>query len=135
MFLYFFRILCLEYDHDEKRLLPHTEGMTTSSIQPRATTPSAPTLSSRQSTTNHTIGERAALLAEQLLTAALSQQTSSEHAEAAKLGRLMEDPTGKAFTFAMVDEVFRSHDAATSARRWRTSPPAPWVGPICAADS
>ncbi len=25
--------------------------------------------------------------------------------------------------------------AATSARRWRTSPPAPSVGPICAADS
>jgi RHH-type proline utilization regulon transcriptional repressor/proline dehydrogenase/delta 1-pyrroline-5-carboxylate dehydrogenase len=59
------------------------------------------------------------LLAEHLLTSALNQQTSAEHAEAAKLGRLMEDPAGKAFTFAMVDEVFRSHDAAISAKRWR----------------
>ena len=31
----------------------------------------------------------------------------------------MADPAGKAFTFAMVDEVFRSHDACISAKRWR----------------
>ncbi len=61
----------------------------------------------------------AALLAEQLLTSALGQQTRVEHAEGAKLGRLMDDPAGKAFTFAMVDAVFRSHDASLSAKRWR----------------
>jgi RHH-type proline utilization regulon transcriptional repressor/proline dehydrogenase/delta 1-pyrroline-5-carboxylate dehydrogenase len=65
------------------------------------------------------IGQQVPKLAESLLQQALSQQTSAEQAEAAKLGRLMNDPAGKAFTFAMVDEVFRSHDAATSARRWR----------------
>jgi RHH-type proline utilization regulon transcriptional repressor/proline dehydrogenase/delta 1-pyrroline-5-carboxylate dehydrogenase len=59
------------------------------------------------------------MLAERLLTSALSQQTRVENEEAAKLGRLMDDPEGKAFTFAMVDEVFRSHDPAISARRWR----------------
>lgn len=65
------------------------------------------------------ISERVSVRAEQLLTAALNQQTKAEQAEAEKLGRLMDDPNGKAFTFAMVDEVFRSHDAVTSAQRWR----------------
>ena len=58
-------------------------------------------------------------LAEQLLASALGQQTAEERADAARLGRMMEDPTGKAFTFAMVDEVFRSHNPAIAARRWR----------------
>jgi len=57
--------------------------------------------------------------AEQLLVSALAQQSSAERAEAAKLGGMMNDPAGKAFTFAMVDEVFRSHDPATAAKRWR----------------
>jgi RHH-type proline utilization regulon transcriptional repressor/proline dehydrogenase/delta 1-pyrroline-5-carboxylate dehydrogenase len=65
------------------------------------------------------IAARTTSLAEQLLTAALRQQTRAERAEAAKLGRLMDDPAGKAFTFAMVDEVFRSGDPAVEARRWR----------------
>jgi RHH-type transcriptional regulator, proline utilization regulon repressor / proline dehydrogenase / delta 1-pyrroline-5-carboxylate dehydrogenase len=63
--------------------------------------------------------ERVAMLAEHLLVTALGQQTREEHAEAAKLGRLMNDPAGKAFTFAMVDKVFRSHDPVIEARRWR----------------
>ncbi len=97
----------------------HDHRMTFSTLQPRL---------ARQTTALHTVAmpmaensicESAALLAEHLLTSALSQQTRTEHAEAAKLGRLMDDPAGKAFTFAMVDEVFRSHDAAISARRWR----------------
>jgi len=58
-------------------------------------------------------------LAAHLLESALAQQTPSERAEAANLGRMMSDPVGKAFTFAMVDEVFRSHDPKVSARRWR----------------
>jgi len=57
------------------------------------------------------ICEHAVILAERLLTTAIRQQTRSECAQAAKLGRLMDDPAGKAFTFAMVDEVFRSSDA------------------------
>ncbi len=69
--------------------------------------------------THDTICENASLLAEHLLSVALSQRTQPEQEEAAKLGRLMDDPAGKAFTFAMVDEVFRSHDASVSARRWR----------------
>ncbi|WP_395745644.1 bifunctional proline dehydrogenase/L-glutamate gamma-semialdehyde dehydrogenase [Prosthecobacter sp.] len=64
--------------------------------------------------------ERVATMAECLLSAALSQQTGTEQAEAAKLGRLMNDPAGRALTFAMVDEVFRSHDPAAEARRWRS---------------
>ncbi len=42
-----------------------------------------------------------------------------ERREAEKLGRLMNDPVGKAFTFAMVDEVFRSRNSAVVAGRWR----------------
>ena len=61
----------------------------------------------------------ATVLAEHLLTEALSQQTRAERAESEKLGRLMNDPKGRAFTFAMVDEVFRSHRPAKSAQRWR----------------
>ncbi len=63
--------------------------------------------------------ERVIFLAERLLTTATRQQTRAERAQAGKLGRLMNDPSGKAFTFAMVDEVFRSSDPATEARRWR----------------
>ncbi len=63
--------------------------------------------------------ERAVALAERLLGEALRQQTRAEHAEAAKLGRLLNDPAGRAFTFAMVDQVFRSRDPSAEARRWR----------------
>jgi RHH-type proline utilization regulon transcriptional repressor/proline dehydrogenase/delta 1-pyrroline-5-carboxylate dehydrogenase len=63
--------------------------------------------------------EQVADRAAQLLAAALASQTRPERAEAAKLGRLMADSNGKAFTFAMVDEVFRSNQPAVSANRWR----------------
>lgn len=63
--------------------------------------------------------DRAVQTAQRLLLAALEQQAPSERAEAMKLGRLMNDPAGKALTFAMVDEVFRSHDPAVAARRFR----------------
>lgn len=69
--------------------------------------------------TDESIAVKSIERAEQLLNAALAGQTHAEHVEAAKLGRLMDDPEGKAFTFAMVDQVFRSHDPAVSARRWR----------------
>jgi RHH-type proline utilization regulon transcriptional repressor/proline dehydrogenase/delta 1-pyrroline-5-carboxylate dehydrogenase len=64
--------------------------------------------------------ERAVTLAERLLGEALAQQTRAERAEAAKLARLMNDTAGKAFTLAMVDQVFRSRVPATEARRWRS---------------
>ncbi|XZE45375.1 bifunctional proline dehydrogenase/L-glutamate gamma-semialdehyde dehydrogenase [Pirellulaceae bacterium SH467] len=57
--------------------------------------------------------------AEALLRAALAQQTVPEKQEAAKLGRMMNDPAGKAFTFAMVDEVFRSHTPSKTAASLR----------------
>lgn len=65
------------------------------------------------------IGQRAVVLAERLLSTALRQQSSMERKDAAKLARMMNDPAGKAFTFAMVDEVFRSHNNAVVAERWR----------------
>lgn len=62
---------------------------------------------------------RALARAESLLRAALAQQTIPEKKEAAKLGRMMNDPAGKAFTFAMVDEVFRSHTPSKTAASLR----------------
>lgn len=72
------------------------------------------------STTVDTTVAKSLQRADSLLRAALDQQTSSEKLEAAKLGRMMNDPAGKAFTFAMVDEVFRSrspYKTAASLRR------------------
>jgi RHH-type proline utilization regulon transcriptional repressor/proline dehydrogenase/delta 1-pyrroline-5-carboxylate dehydrogenase len=57
--------------------------------------------------------------AELLLTRALAVRTPAERREAAKLGGLVNDPAGKAFTLAMADEVFRSHVPTVQARRWR----------------
>ncbi|WP_088253938.1 bifunctional proline dehydrogenase/L-glutamate gamma-semialdehyde dehydrogenase [Fimbriiglobus ruber] len=57
--------------------------------------------------------------AEHLLERALADQTAAERKESGRLARLMEDPPGKAFTLAMVDEVFRSHVPAVQARRLR----------------
>lgn len=93
--------------------------MTTSTMEPPQTQATAVRPTSLGTTTKDSVGGRSVLLAESLLNAALQQQTRAEHAEAAKLGRMMKDPKGKAFTFAMVDQVFRSHDAGTSAKRWR----------------
>ena len=76
-------------------------------------------LPSASSDSGADVREHAAALAERLLCAAISGRTRAEHAEAVKLGRLMTDPAGRAFTFAMVDQVFRSRDPAAEARRWR----------------
>ena len=75
--------------------------------------PSSPKTSSDQ------LAHQTILLAENLLKAALEQQTRSEKKEADQLDRLMLDPAGKAFTFTMVDHVFRSHQPRLCAQRWR----------------
>ncbi len=58
-------------------------------------------------------------LAEHLLLRAQSEQNADEKREAAQMARLMDDPRGKAFLFAMVDEVFRSSKRGVQAERWR----------------
>ena len=58
-------------------------------------------------------------LTERLLLRAQSEQTGAERREAAQLARLMDDTRGKAFLFAMVDEVFRSQKRGMQAERWR----------------
>jgi RHH-type transcriptional regulator, proline utilization regulon repressor / proline dehydrogenase / delta 1-pyrroline-5-carboxylate dehydrogenase len=65
------------------------------------------------------LGNQAIKLAENLLGVAIAMQTRSERKEATKLARLINDPVGKAFTFAMVDQVFRSHNPSIASRRWR----------------
>ena len=58
-------------------------------------------------------------LAERLLLRAQSEQIAAEKREAAQMARLMNDARGKAFLFAMVDEVFRSQKRGVQAERWR----------------
>jgi len=57
--------------------------------------------------------------ASELLSESSRARTKSEWKEGAQLARLMEDPAGKAFTLAMVDEVFRSGKAFLQGLRWR----------------
>lgn len=57
--------------------------------------------------------------AERLLRHALKVQTAAEQRDAARLGGMVDDSAGKAFTLALADEVFRSHLPTVQARRWR----------------
>lgn len=66
------------------------------------------------------VSDAAVRLAAELLEKAARQQSAAEAREGGKLARLMDDPAGKSFTFAMVDEVFRSHNPAVQAERYRT---------------
>ena len=54
------------------------------------------------------LAHRAVELAEALLREARAQQTPEEHAQAAKLARMMADPHGKELTIALADQAFRS---------------------------
>ena len=65
------------------------------------------------------VAEEAVTLAEELLEKALKGQTKVERTDAERLARMMNDPVGKAFTFTMIDAVFRSRKPAVVARRWR----------------
>src|SRR5436190_23998774 len=58
-------------------------------------------------------------LAAALAAESVKVQQPVEKAEAAQLARMMDDPAGKAFTLAMVDRVFRSHDPKLQASRLR----------------
>ena len=57
--------------------------------------------------------------AAELLQCSRVLQTAAEQRTAAEMARLMSDERGKAFLFAMVDEVFRSQDPQRQAERWR----------------
>ena len=65
------------------------------------------------------IAQAAIERASALLRLALKVQTDGQRREAAKFAGLMDDSSGKAFTFAVVDEVFRCHDPSEQARHWR----------------
>ena len=65
------------------------------------------------------IAQAAIERASALLRLALKVQTDGQRREAAKFAGLMDDVSGKAFTFAVVDEVFRCHDPSEQARHWR----------------
>jgi RHH-type transcriptional regulator, proline utilization regulon repressor / proline dehydrogenase / delta 1-pyrroline-5-carboxylate dehydrogenase len=58
-------------------------------------------------------------LAAQLLRASRTGATNAEKHYSTQMDGLVQDEPGKAFTFAMVDEVFRSHRPAVQAAHWR----------------
>src|ERR1043165_8515479 len=64
-------------------------------------------------------GLAAIALAEELLKRALAQETPKEAAQGESMKRMMVDEKGKAFTFGLVDEVFRSRRGRVQARRFR----------------
>lgn len=68
---------------------------------------------------NKDLPELAIKLAAVLLEQARSGQTRKEKAKASQMSALMEDPAGKAFTFALADQVFRPPGATRAARRFR----------------
>ena len=67
--------------------------------------------------------ERVALAtarAERLLRAAAAETTPSEAQRAARLGRLLGDPAGRALLFSLTDEVLRATDPRRALRRLQT---------------
>ena len=68
---------------------------------------------------NDAIEAATVALAERLLAAARERQTPAGRREAATMARLVASPRSKAFTFTMVDQVFRSADPVRRAARWR----------------
>jgi RHH-type proline utilization regulon transcriptional repressor/proline dehydrogenase/delta 1-pyrroline-5-carboxylate dehydrogenase len=65
------------------------------------------------------LARRAVVVAEVLLRAANAGQTDAERGQAEKIARLVEDPSGKALTLALVDQAFRSRDPARIADQLR----------------
>ncbi len=65
------------------------------------------------------VPERASALAVELLKAALAAQSARERADSARVGRMLNDSRGRAFTLQMVDQVFRSRLARRQAKRFR----------------
>ena len=63
--------------------------------------------------------QRAVELAAELLRAARARQTAGERGQARKLARMMEDPSGKELTIALVDQAFRSRRPARTADQLR----------------
>ncbi|GAA5131323.1 proline dehydrogenase family protein [Luteolibacter yonseiensis] len=63
--------------------------------------------------------EAAITLAAELLEKATRSQRWSEKSQARQMARLMNDMEGKAFTFAMADQVFRAPTASREAKRFR----------------
>ena len=62
---------------------------------------------------------RATYLAGRLFIGGYAESNRDDRAEGRRMERLLEDEPGKAFTFAMVDEVFRSRTPKKQAKRWR----------------
>lgn len=68
---------------------------------------------------NRRLAQAAVELARRLLETSLKEQKWSERLQARQLAAMMNDSAGKAFTFAMADQVFRPPSESRRARRFR----------------
>ncbi len=68
---------------------------------------------------DQTLAERAVDLAAQLLNTSRKSETRSEKRQGSKLAKMMDDPSGKAFTLAMADQIFRPPSMKRSAAQFR----------------
>jgi RHH-type proline utilization regulon transcriptional repressor/proline dehydrogenase/delta 1-pyrroline-5-carboxylate dehydrogenase len=135
--LYFFRIYSRESKHDSRTGVAYIWGMEKAVLKTLTAGPreaesprriAAPSASQRSATSADRayvtgpddVAAAAVRLAAELLEKAARQQTTAEAREGGKLARLMDDPAGKSFTFAMVDEVFRSHNPSIQGERYRS---------------
>jgi RHH-type proline utilization regulon transcriptional repressor/proline dehydrogenase/delta 1-pyrroline-5-carboxylate dehydrogenase len=73
----------------------------------------------REKPDNETLATEAAEFAGELLKEAMADRKPGERLRARRLAAMMDDAAGKAFTFAMADQVFRAPTAARRARRFR----------------
>jgi RHH-type transcriptional regulator, proline utilization regulon repressor / proline dehydrogenase / delta 1-pyrroline-5-carboxylate dehydrogenase len=69
---------------------------------------------------DETLAKEAVELAATWLGSARAGMRPTERRQAAQLARMMDDPAGKALTFALADQVFRPPTAARSAARFRS---------------
>ncbi len=64
------------------------------------------------------LAAQAVILAAELLAVSKRREHRAEKRQAAQLARMMDDPSGKAFTLAMADQVFRPPSLARSAEQF-----------------
>jgi len=77
------------------------------------------TTTTAETGTDAQLAQQAVALAATWLRAAKAQETAAERRQGKTLARMMNDPAGKALTFALADQVFRPPSVTRSARRFR----------------
>lgn len=81
--------------------------------------PSSPSPASETVDSFAQMAVQAVNMAADLLKAAQHKETARQRKQAAQIGRMMDDPAGKALTMAMADQIFRPRSLHKSAERFQ----------------